>query len=287
MNNPLLEALSLDQQIGEGRLATEFDWSRYGISRLYIIVMTGRSGSTWLQHLIEDTKLAGAPAEYFNETSIRFYMKAAGASSPGDYLDALARTYSSNKTFGFKINPDRLFWLQELLDLDAIFTRQGCRWFFMNRVDFVRQAYSFLIAKNSGKWHSYANGGSGESLPRPLPDDPEWFDREMWKAIEDIIRQEQHIWTYFHEKDIVPVSYSYEDMLADKRIPLLLTLRHVGVALEYALRPMGDLADRVVKNAVADDERLLDFVARNAEPIIAIHRNRRDINVANLIRRLP
>jgi hypothetical protein len=75
-------------------------------------------------------------------------------------------------------------------------------------------------------------------------------------------------------------------MLTDKRIPLLLTLRHVGVAVDYALRPMGDLADKVKKNAVADDERLLSFVARYAEPIIAIHRNRRGINVADLVGRL-
>jgi LPS sulfotransferase NodH len=281
--NPLLAALDLAQAADKRPLTISFDWSVHGISRLYIIVMSGRSGSTWLQHLIEDTKLAGAPAEYFNETSIRYYLEASGASGAGDYLSALARTYSSNKTFGFKINPDRFVWLQDLLDVDAIFTDQGCKWFFMTRMDFVSQAYSFLVAKRSGKWHTYATDADGAAV-QPLPDDDEWFDREMWKIINDIIRQEQYIWQYFHEKSIAPVCYSYEDMLADKRVPLLLTLRHVGVATEFALLRIGGLVDRVVRNPTNGDERLMSFVARFTEAILAIHRDRYGIDLAGLMR---
>lgn len=285
MTNPLLAALDLHEMPRHGVFLNQFDWSDRGISRLYIIVTTGRSGSTWLQHLIEDTKLAGAPAEYFNESSIRYYLQASGASGPTDYLDALARSYASNKTFGFKINPDRFFWLHELLDVDEIFINKGCRWFFMNRVDFVAQAFSFLNAKQSGRWHTYAID-SGPADAAPLPNDRDWFDREMWKNIEDVIRQEQEIWTYFDDKGIVPVGYSYEDMIADRRMPLLLTLRHVGVADEFALRSLDGLADRVVKNARSSDDRVLSFASRFAEPIVAIHRNRRAIDLTSLIRSL-
>jgi hypothetical protein len=62
---------------------------------------------------------------------------------------------------------------------------------------------------------------------------------------------------------------------------------YVGAATDYALRPVGDLSDRVVKNAPADDERVLNFVVRYAEAIIASHRNRHAIDPAGSTRNLP
>lgn len=286
MKNPLLAALGVNPAT-RGPMVADFDWSARGIGRLYVIVTTGRSGSTWLTHLIDDTKLAGNPEEFFNDTAVPHYMKASGAEGAADYLDALVRTYSGNRAFGFKINPDRLFWLQDFLDVDAVFGRHGCRWFFMNRIDFVSQAYSFVKAKHSGKWHTYAHQSANAASAPALPDDRDWFDRQMWDTIAVVVGQEQRIWAYFTKKGIVPVCYSYEDMLADKRLPLLLTLRHIGVAGDYALRRIDGLADRTVKNEPeSDSPRILDFVARYADPIVAIHRDRRGVDLHGLLRGL-
>lgn len=189
-------------------------------------------------------------------------------------LDIIAR-FSVGRSFGFKINPTRLFWLGEHLDLAATFGGPETRWIDMRRWNVVRQACSFVRAKRSGVWHKL---NDQTVLPAgPAKPDMEMTDRQVWSEIAGILRQERQADAFYASAHIAPLRIFYEEILDSKRQLLLRVTRHIGAPLTLA--QAAAIKEKTTKLASKDDEREDDaFVERHAEALnrVAALRGRSD-----------
>lgn len=235
-----------------------------GVETSYVIVMTGRTGSTWLAGALEQVEGCGAPHEYFAEDTLETYARMTeGMGFDRVVLDIVDR-YRTGPTFGFKINPTRLFWLAEHLDLAATFGGLRTRWVDMRRWNVVRQAFSFLRAKRSGEWHVFADD---RSLPL-TPADPRAgiTDDAVWGEVAGILRQERQADDFYGAAEVVPLRLFYEELHASKARMLRRVVRHIG--LDPAPSALDALKDATAKMATPADEEDEDaFIERNADAV--------------------
>jgi LPS sulfotransferase NodH len=238
-----------------------------GIRTSYAVVMTGRTGSTWLAGALEQVEGCGAPHEYFAEDTLATYARLEGGVGFGQVVLGVVDRYRTGPTFGFKINPTRLFWLGEHLDLAATFGGLGTRWIDMRRWNVVRQAHSFLRAKRSGVWHLFTDS---RSLPlTPANPQIEASDQNVWKEVAGILRQERQADAFYAAAGIAPLRIFYEELHDSKAQVLIRVTRHLGIDL--AGSDLRALKDTTAKLATAADERDEDaFVERHADAINAI-----------------
>ena len=136
--------------------ASRLNWQAEGVDLPYVILITGRCGSTHLASMLAASGACGQPMEYFNEMYLPDLNEAARAQSIGDYIARLARARSSNRRFGVKIDHWRWERLRTFVDVDALFPHGQSVFFLMTRDDVVAQAYSFATARATGIWHEQA-----------------------------------------------------------------------------------------------------------------------------------
>ena len=196
-----------------------------GVASCYIITMSGRSGSTWLASALKQIPGAGHPVEYFSEEGIAYYGDFSSEQSLGSHLKYVASKYASNGRFGFKINPDRLKWLSEYVDISLTFPQGFCSWIDMRRWNIVKQAFSFARAKKTGKWHSFSNEESTQAASDGS--NVEVSDSDVWKEILSILRQERNIKEFYRDRNISPLVIFYEEIFDSKRQLLLKVLHQI------------------------------------------------------------
>lgn len=233
--------------------------------RNYMIVITGRCGSTWLGRMLEDLRIIGAPKEWFNTEGLPALYRKREATGLEDYV---RKTAALHPVFGFQVNPARLFHLEELVDFPKTFA--GFAMIDLRRRDFVAQAVSFARARKSGKWHNV------EGPP------PEVSDREVWEMIRNIIGSEQRIDKWYVKRQLSPLRLVYEDILADRDAVILRILFHLS--RNDTLPPYASPPQRQRRNGNGGpDIALLDFLRRNMEQIERIHADRARIDVSRLM----
>jgi LPS sulfotransferase NodH len=228
------------------------DWDRLGIRVPYMLLMTGRCGSTWLMHLLRDTGLAGAPHEFFNEGGIAAYNAPIGARTAVGYLEGLAKRHASAGRFGFEIDAWRLFHLLPHLDFPRAFPADRAVLFWMTRRDILAQAYSFAAAKANGRWHAFAGAAAGPAAPARQPD-----DAAIWQEIHRILLRERRVQDFLAGQSIKAHALAYEDLVADRRLVLTRVLDLLGVPLQDALAAADATADRTERLAYDGRHALL------------------------------
>jgi LPS sulfotransferase NodH len=233
---------------------------KLALRRSYVIVMTGRTGSTWLAGALEQIEDGGKPKEYFSEAALPWYARMEPGMKFDDVVVDIVSRHRQGGTFGFKINPTRLFWLGEIMDLRATLGGLGTRWIDMRRWNLVRQAHSFLRAKASGVWHRCADAPQ-TAAPRAAI-----ADRSVWQEIAGILQQERRVDAFYLASGFAPLRIYYEE-IADSRDQLLVRVgRHIG--LDLSLARAAALADKTRKLASGEDEAAEDaFVERHAEAL--------------------
>lgn len=235
--------------------------------RNYLMVITGRCGSTWFGRMLEDMRLVGAPNEWFNTEGLPGLYERRGAESLADYVH---KTAALHPVFGMQINPDRLFRLGELIDLEATFA--GFAFIDLRRRDFLSQGFSFARARKTGDWHSGRSGAVAVE------------DGDVWAMIKSVISQEQRADAWYRRAGIRPLRLAYEDIVADKSVALLRTLRHISRSGQApAFEPPPERQKRL--RSSEPDEPVLDFYRRHAALIETIHTDRQSIDIAALVQR--
>lgn len=280
MCNPIRDYFaSLEKNPVTGRLA-EFDWKQAGVDAGCVMFITGRCGSTWLGHILEELGMPN-PREYFNDTSIPHYNKEFGARNIRDYISAIGKKYKLNQYFDFQIDPMRFFWLDEIVDTAKIFVEGPFKFVFMARRDIVAQAYSYAHAKKSGVWHRYQptsqRGLSEEYISSDEQPEIVIEDHALRTEIEHILRSERRIIEYMTAHGIVPLFFTYEDLLADR-------FRVVDELLRFLGRDRGDLGSRLATAGSATErlnrrgnkyEIIAGFSARNRDYLEDVQNGRR------------
>lgn len=247
-----------------------------GIKRKYVVVITGRCGSTWLAHMLKDAGL-GNPMEYFNEQSLDHYREHLGASDFSDFVRKAVRAYSANNAFGFKINPTRLFWLSELADLEGSLVRPDVQWIDMRRNNIVKQAISFSRARLTGSWHKYASDKTEGKAEPELPDsikgsEFKLIQEDIWRNLNNILKQEKSIDLYYVKRNINPMRLLYEDLLDSRSSVFQRVTRSI---LRADFDPSASPTPESTTIRVSREERWeLDFLDMFGEEIEALYLDR-------------
>ncbi|MGK7899521.1 MAG: Stf0 family sulfotransferase, partial [Xenococcus sp. (in: cyanobacteria)] len=119
----------------------------------YAIVTTPRSGSTFICSLLQSTKIAGYPAEYFREPSLTLVKEC-----HFDYVRYLRilmhNRITKNRVFGTKIMARFLRDFEKTeFDFQGFIKNYISKIIYLNRIDKVAQAVSLLIAQKTNSWH--------------------------------------------------------------------------------------------------------------------------------------
>jgi LPS sulfotransferase NodH len=281
--NPILEAIGqqsytdLDRQKIAG-----FNWAECGADLVYIIFITGRCGSTWLTHLIEDTGLAGAPHEFFNPDSLGYFNKSIQAGSFTEYFESVVRHFSKGKRFGFQINCEKLCAFHELIDVKILFPADRRVYFFMTRQDIFSQAYSFARAKKSGHWHSFEYENKSYSIGTPNTE-LVLDDVSIWKEVLLLISQERQFEAYARENNLTFIPLNYEQMVTDRTMVALSVLSALGCDITDAASGLLSAVNKTKRLEPGNKyHELIPFFEKYRNLVIRLMRERGSITWGNL-----
>jgi LPS sulfotransferase NodH len=179
----------------------------------YVIASPSRSGSNMLQRALWQTRLAGAPEEYFTDDYVRDFDArwriANGSLDLPRYLALLFRHRTSpNGVFGMKVHGEDLE--NDFLRTLDINTLLGTpRIIALSRRDTVRQAVSYAIARQTGVFIV-----DGDWLPRRMPIAAPHYDFDLIFACHHAIEREQAAWEgVFERYPHPPHRVMYEDLV--------------------------------------------------------------------------
>lgn len=232
--------------------------------RSYLICTTNRTGSWLLCHALQDTGLAGIPAEYFWRGDMPFWA-ARWSVRPDDfeaYLGAaLTRERSENGVFGSKMMRgyfddfiERARTIPRLRDLepsrllDDAFP--GLRYLWLSRRDTLRQAISFVRATRTGVW------GVGAGAPRRAVDEPGYDFHEV-DAHRRLLESQDAAWgDFFDAAGVRAFRFFYEDLVDRREDVVRSVLDAIGV------RPAHGPAIASPRTVVQADELTEQWVRR-------------------------
>lgn len=123
-----------------------------GVERLYISVITGRSGTSYLANICYRVGF-GRGAEIFNERQISFLEKLAPERNFSDFVTKVFKRHVINGNLYFQITPPRLTLLRKLVP-DPELAEQTDVVTLITRRNILSQAISFHNAKRTGLWHT-------------------------------------------------------------------------------------------------------------------------------------
>ena len=212
--------------------------------------------------------------EYFNETYIPDLDEAARARSIGEYIAHLARSRSSNRRFGLKIDHWRWQRLRSFVDVEALFPHGRSAFFLMTREDIVAQAYSFATARATRIWHEHTEA--------PVSNERSYVpsDAELLREMTLIALGETGLARYLQESQRPVLRLTYENLMSETEG----VLRQIGEALAVGAirwdRPAPTLSSVRRINYSRRDERIMDFKTRFASEIEFVVRRRQDFPYA-------
>lgn len=252
--------------------------ARAEISRPYVIVMTGRCGSTWLAAALKQVPGAGYPLEYFSNEAIPYYGEYRTPQSFERYFEYVVRTCGGGGAFGFKSDPRRLMWIDELVDVARTFAPPAGRWIDMRRWDLVQQGFSFARARKSNLWHDEGGAPEPERAAHVAVG-----DAEVWASICNVLAAEQQAERFYRRAGILPLRIHYEEIVAAKRLVLMRVVQWIfGRSLSVVeVDAIGDGTRKFVATAesVREEEA---FAIRHAGLLNDIYCNRAGFDVAAL-----
>lgn len=247
-----------------------------GIRQSYVIVMTGRTGSTWLATSLRQIDGAGFPLEYFTDDILADFGRSMPRQSPASFVADLVSRYNRGGTFGFKIDPMRLSWLEQYVSTVPTFGGPATPWIDMRRLDLVKQAFSFGRAKLSGRWHRFAKTPDEPSVHVTVPDD------QVWHEIGLILRSERWINAFYARNDLRPLRLFYEEIQDSHNHLLRRVLHKIDPMREWgSLSHVENTTLKLAAEADADEE--FEFVTRHIEKLSQILAERDSFDFAQLL----
>ena len=166
---------------------------------IYIIASTGRSGSTFLAQGLTSTKLAGNPAEFFNERHFD-NLKQRWQGTPDEFMSQLfAYRTSPNGICGMKIHghiieSTRNYWESYVN-----------KFILIERKDKIGQGISLFKANLTNSW-------SSKKQPEKFLTFQDYDFIEVAKNIALLIDHSMKWPNYFASRQIKPINILYEDL---------------------------------------------------------------------------
>jgi trehalose 2-sulfotransferase len=227
--------------------------------RCYLICTVQRTGSWLLCHALEDSAVAGIPAEYFHRGDEDFWATRWGVSGDADFFAAMLREQPTpNGVFGSKMMwnylDEALARLRKLSGPaqqsdEAVLcgALPGLRFVWVRRRDFLRQGISWWKAAVTGQYAL-----SDQQLAAPLPD-------ADYEAIGNLVRYAEECdssWNnWFAAERIMALEVFYEDMVEDLEGTVIRVLAFLDI--EPPRRPL-NVVPRLRRQADEQTERIVE-----------------------------
>jgi LPS sulfotransferase NodH len=191
---------------GNDVAAARYERPKMPVRKTYCILITPRSGSTWLSRRISRLDVLSCPEEYFIAEEFTNTLKYNPGRDIYEVFDIVAQTNcTSDGLFGFEMS---YFDLEEFEhEARLIDVMLGERHFFyLNRRNFVAQAISLHTAVESHVFHVF---GAAEALqPRPaVPYD----DGKIMYWVCHILQQEFGIRQWLRANKVKPVTLCFRE----------------------------------------------------------------------------
>lgn len=257
-----------------------------GIERVdtaYLVCAVPRTGSWLLCHALEQSGVAGAPAEYFWRGDMNVWAERWGTANFAEYVEAFRRTATPNGVVGAKMmwgyfddfftNARAVDAWSELEDdaiLRAVFG--DLRFLWIRRRDKVRQGVSWWRAEVTGEW-ARTSDVAGSRPPLEL-------NLAAVKNLVQVAEAHELAWQrYFERRGIAPWTVDYEDLVTDVTGAVLQALDHLGLEAPsgFAAAPrLRQQADGQTEQWVNDYQSaaasgLLDRITAVAQTPVAGH----------------
>lgn len=271
----LIRALGQSPRQYDGEVAlSELDWQKFGVDVPYLMLITGRCGSTWLTRLMDRSGQLGNPNEFFNEAEVLKERSSHDHFGPlSQYFEQVVRRHTVNGRFGLQIDPSRFLGLSRIIDWDAMFPKHS-QFFYMHRRNLVLQAYSYLQAKETGHWHAYETDVEINSSDAPTVDEV-----KLWSTILDIIESENAIRHYYKSRGIQPIEIVYEDLVANPEYELVRIATNLGVDPDAVFESKKSTSAETIPISHRGKNRFLTtFFSKYRNATELIHHNRESLN---------
>ncbi|MEO0819052.1 MAG: Stf0 family sulfotransferase [Pseudomonadota bacterium] len=213
----------------------------------YVICTAPRSGSTLLCKLLAATGVAGNPGSWFHEPSVEAWQARFGLSpAPGMaeqavlasvFRAAIAKGSRGAGPFGLRLQRHSVdFFLGRLAALrpeiagDAARIRAvfgKTRYIHLTRSDKLRQAVSYVKARQSGLWHAAPDGTELERLAPPR--EPAYDAAALMACFDEMTAYDRGWEGWFEREGIAPLRLSYDALAADPLAVLRATLTGLGL----------------------------------------------------------
>ncbi|MEO0895556.1 MAG: Stf0 family sulfotransferase [Bacteroidota bacterium] len=219
-------------------------------TKTYRILMTQRSGSTFICECLKSTGIAGIPGEHFNLMQDKNLREKYGVT---DYEGLRNETWKQgigdNGVFGVKHDLHGTYypaWVNELRELQGFGPEvdeltvwedmfPNCSFIYLTRRNKIRQVVSWWKAIQDNIWHLQGD----ESHRNDASFYEEKYDLE---ALKTLLRQtnvkEAYVQEFFNRHKITPLTIVYEDFLLDvegwtKRIVDFLEIPYETFSMGY------------------------------------------------------
>ncbi len=172
-------------------------------SRLIVVLFTNRCGSMVFTEMIGSSPDILPRYEVFNGDVVRNKSRQHGLTDFPAYLDFLFGR--PRVTYTAKIHVAQLGFLAETGLLSAF--AGGVQFFHVRRADAIAQAVSHSIARQTGRWTSFA-----DSAPMP---DPSYDFAEIRTILNTIRRETQGFAATANKLRLIPRDVIFEEFIAD------------------------------------------------------------------------
>ncbi|CAB4050499.1 Stf0 family sulfotransferase [Paraburkholderia phenoliruptrix] len=187
-------------------------------TRLYVIFIIARSGSTWLMEMARNSNLLGTPQEWFNEGWIHTSEPVLGCRPPlamgtrdvDKYLERIVEEHrSASGVMGLQLSPYQTECLCSMLERPENICKL-VQPFYLRRHDVVAQAVSLYRSVKSGLFHSYQATPALQSLLDAVE-----YDGDAIAAwCEHLISGEIFFESTFERLNLSPARFTYEEIVA-------------------------------------------------------------------------
>jgi LPS sulfotransferase NodH len=238
----------------------------------YVILITPRSGSTFLTHALAQTNVLGNPNEWFNHDSVLLIAKEHGLTDIDKYSNFIIRQKkSANGVFGVELSWPQFNFLNQIASLSD-YLGPEIVWFSLRRRNLVGQAISLMIANQTGIFHSYQTDGK-PSRPGPTP----IYDATALRAASImLVQQELAIQDHFRKISVKPIELFHEDIVGDEIGVIRLFSNALRVPLpagwkprQNPIRPVTTPANAEFEQRFRSEEReFLEALKKRRPPIM-------------------
>jgi LPS sulfotransferase NodH len=190
--------------------------------KLYVVIFTARSGSSWLTNILSETRQLGFPEEYINPNFVRNVATAVNATVPEKFLAGLRRRRKTpNGVFGIEAREVDV----KLFGADCFFKTFGNGTVFFNlwRENMVAQAVSLFRAVETQHFHAK----EGEETAAP----PGYNSEAVGKWLIHLAVQENANIDMLAQRRRPFVNLCYEQMVSNREQTLRLFAGVLGIEL--------------------------------------------------------